>query len=318
VQTVIFDKTGILTRGEPVVTEVITIDSIAQTEVLRLAAATEWGSEHPLGKAIVAKARDVAVSTAVADDFEAIPGHGVQARVDGQLVRLGKRQFLLDQGIALNGLEKEEERLAREGQTPMYIAADAHAIGVIAVADTLKPSARSAIESLQAMGIDVAMITGDNARTATAIARQVSIDRVLAEVLPQDKAAEVKQLQAEGRVVAMVGDGINDAPALAQANVGIALGTCTDVAVETADIALLRDDLRGVVTAIQLSRRTMRTIRQNLFWAFFYNTVLIPVAAGVLYPFFGILLNPMFAGAAMAFSSVSVVTNSLRLRRFHG
>jgi P-type Cu+ transporter len=318
IRTVIFDKTGTLTHGEPVVTEVITIDAVDKTAVMRLAAAAEWGSEHPLGKAIVERGRQEAVAMEPAQDFEAFPGHGVQARVDGRLVRLGTRQFLLDHGIALNGLEKEAERLAQAGQTPMYIAADGTAVGVIAVADTLKPSARGAVEALHAMGIDVAMITGDNARTAAAIARQVGIDRVLAEVLPQDKAAEVKKLQTEGQVVAMVGDGINDAPALAQADVGIALGTGTDVAIETADIALLRDDLLGVATAIRLSRRTMRTIRQNLFWAFFYNAILIPVAAGALYPFFGILLNPMLAGVAMAFSSVSVVTNSLRLRRFTG
>jgi P-type Cu+ transporter len=318
IRTVIFDKTGTLTHGEPVVTEVITIDAVDKTAVMRLAAAAEWSSEHPLGKAIVEKGRQEAVAMEPAQDFEAFPGHGVQARVNGRLVRLGTRQFLLDHGVVLNGLEKEAERLAQAGQTPMYIAADGTAVGVIAVADTLKPSARGAVEALHAMGIDVAMITGDNARTAAAIARQVGIDHVLAEVLPQDKAAEVKKLQTEGQVVAMIGDGINDAPALAQADVGIALGTGTDVAIETADIALLRDDLIGVATAIRLSRRTMRTIRQNLFWAFFYNTILIPVAAGALYPFFGILLNPMLAGVAMAFSSVSVVTNSLRLRRFTG
>jgi P-type Cu+ transporter len=318
VQTVIFDKTGTLTRGEPVVTEVIAVDAAEKREVMRLAAAAEWGSEHPLGKALVASARDAAIAVPPARDFEAFPGHGVQAWVEGKLVRLGKPQFLLDHGISLEALEKEAVRLAQEGQTPMYIAADDKALGVMAVADTLKPSARAAVEALHAMGIDVAMITGDNCRTAAAIARQVGIDRVLAEVLPQDKAAEVNKLQAEGRVVAMVGDGINDAPALAQADVGIALGTGTDVAIETADIALLREDLLAVATSIRLSRRTMQMIRQNLFWAFFYNTILIPVAAGILYPVFGVLLNPMFAGAAMAFSSVSVVTNSLRLRHFKG
>lgn len=318
VQTVIFDKTGTLTRGEPVVTEVVVVDAVERDEVMRLAAAAEWGSEHPLGKAIVAEANAAAIAVPPAQDFEAIPGQGVRARVAGKLVHLGTLQFLRDHGIALSGLEKEAERLAQGGQTPMYVAADDEAIGVIAVADAVKPGVHAAVAALQAMGLDVAMITGDNSRTAAAIAREVGIERVLAEVLPQDKAAEVKKLQAEGRVVAMVGDGINDAPALAQADVGIALGTGTDVAIETADIALLRDDLMGVATSIRLSRRTMQTIRQNLFWAFFYNAILIPVAAGILYPVFGVLLNPMFAGAAMAFSSVSVVTNSLRLRHFKG
>jgi Cu+-exporting ATPase len=317
IQTVVFDKTGTLTRGEPVVTEVIALNGLDKSAVLRLAAAAEWGSEHPLAQAIVDKAREAGLVTPAVQDFAAIPGHGIRATVEGQRLWLGNATLLLDQGIPLNGLEKEGERLAQEGQTPMYVATDAEALGLIAVADTLKPSARAAVEALHGMGLEVAMITGDHARTAAAIARQVGIDRVFAEVLPQDKAAEVKKLQDEGRVVAMVGDGINDAPALAQADVGIALGTGTDVAIETADIALMRDDLMGVVTAIRLSRRTMRTIRQNLFWAFFYNSILIPVAAGVLYPFFGMLLNPMLAGAAMAFSSVSVVTNSLRLRRFH-
>jgi Cu+-exporting ATPase len=316
IQTVIFDKTGTLTRGAPAVTDVVAADPVEKAEVLRLAAAAEWGSEHPLGKAMVEKARETGLTINAPESFEAIPGQGVQAWVDRKRIRLGTRKFLLEHGVALNGLEKEGERLAQEGKTPMYVAAEALALGVIAVADTLKPSARPAIAALHAMGIEVAMITGDNARTAAAIARQVGIDRVLAEVLPQDKAEEIKKLQAEGRVVAMVGDGINDAPALAQADVGIALGTGTDVAIEAADIALLRDDLLAAVTALRLSQRTMRTIRQNLFWAFAYNTILIPVAAGVLYPFFGMLLNPMLAGAAMAFSSVSVVTNSLRLRRF--
>jgi Cu+-exporting ATPase len=316
IQTVVFDKTGTLTRGEPAVTEVIAAQGLEASTVLRLAAAAEWGSEHPLAQAIVAKARESGLAIAPARDFEAIPGQGVRATVEGRRVWLGTATWLLDQGLSLNGLEKEAERLAQAGHTPIYVAADAATIGLIAVADTLKSSARACVEALHALGLEVAMITGDHARTAAAIARQVGIDRVLAEVLPQDKAAEVKRLQAEGRVVAMVGDGINDAPALAQADIGIALGTGTDVALETADIALLRDDLLGVVTAMRLSRRTMRTIRQNLFWAFFYNAVLIPVAAGALYPVVGVLLNPMLAGAAMAFSSVSVVSNSLRLRRF--
>jgi P-type Cu+ transporter len=318
VQTVIFDKTGTLTCGEPVVTEVVAVDGTGNAAAMRLAAAVEWGSEHPLGKAIVAKARTEGVAVEPANGFETFPGRGVQAHVAGMLVRLGTRRFLLDHGIVLDGLEKEAERLAQAGQSPIFVAADAMAVGVIAVADALKPSARGAVEALHAMGIEVVMITGDHARTAAAIAHQVGIDRVLAQVLPHEKAARVKELQSEGRLVAMVGDGINDAPALAQADVGMALGTGTDVAIETADIVLLRDDLVGVATAIRLSRRTMRTIRQNLFWAFFYNSILIPVAAGVWYPFFGILLNPMLAGAAMAFSSVSVVTNSLRLRRFTG
>jgi Cu+-exporting ATPase len=316
VQTVLVDKTGTLTRGEPVVTEVVAVDHVGKAATMRLAAAAEWGSEHPLGQAIVDKARGDGIAVVPGAEFEAFPGHGVQAQVEGTLVRLGTREFLLDHNIALNGLEKEAERLAEAGQTVMYVAVDATTVGVIAVADTLKPSARPAVEALQAMGLEVAMITGDQARTAAAIAQQVGIGRVLAQVLPQEKAAKVKELQAEGRVVAMVGDGINDAPALAQADVGIALGTGTDVAIATADIVLLRDDLRGVPTVLRLSRRTMRTIRENLFWAFVYNIILIPVAAGALYPFFGILLNPMLAGGAMALSSVSVVANSLRLRRF--
>jgi Cu+-exporting ATPase len=316
IQTVIFDKTGTLTRGAAVVTDLVAGDRIGSEEVLRLAAAVEWGSEHPLGKAIVQKAQEAGIALAAADSFEARPGQGVQARVDGQLVCLGNAGFMAGQGIALHELQKEGERLAQEGKTPVYLARDGRAVGAIALADTLKPGAREAVETLQAMGIAVAMITGDNARTAAAIAQQLGIDRVLAEVLPQGKAEAVKTLQAQGQTVAMVGDGINDAPALAQADVGIALGTGTDVAIETADIALLRDDLGGVAAAIRLSRRTVGTIRQNLFWAFFYNAILIPVAAGALYPFFGISLNPMLAGAAMAFSSVSVVSNSLRLRRF--
>jgi Cu+-exporting ATPase len=245
-----------------------------------------------------------------------VPGHGVRGKLEGRTALLGNARFMRDSSIALGGMEAEAERLAGQGKTPMFVAVDGEAAGVIAVADTLKAGSVEAIRALHRLGIEVVMITGDNRRTAAAIAKQAGIDRVLAEVLPEQKASEVKKLQAEGKVVAMVGDGINDAPALAQADVGISIGTGTDVAMEASDITLIRGDLTGVVTAIELSQRTLRTIKQNLFWAFIYNVLGIPIAAGVLYPFFGILLDPMLASAAMAASSVSVVSNSLRLRRF--
>jgi P-type Cu+ transporter len=318
IRTVVFDKTGTLTKGKPEVTDIISHQpsAISREQLLRLAASLERGSEHPLGEAIVTRAKGEGLVLGEVQGFEAVPGHGVQGKVDGRTVLLGNAKFMRDSGIALGGMEVQAERLAGEGKTPMFVAVDGWVAGVIAVADTIKASSVEAIRALHRLGIGVVMLTGDNQRTAAAIAGQAGIDRVLAEVLPEQKASEVKKLQAEGKVVAMVGDGINDAPALAQADVGIAIGTGTDVAMEASDITLIRGDLTGVVTAIELSQRTLRTIKQNLFWAFIYNVLGIPIAAGVLYPFFGILLDPMLASAAMAASSVSVVSNSLRLRRF--
>jgi len=325
IRTIVFDKTGTLTKGEPEVTDIISHQpgtpplggaAVSHQELLRLAASLERGSEHPLGEAIVNRAKAEGLPLSDTDGFEAIPGHGVRGKVDGQTVLLGNVRLMQENGVTLGELVEAAEKLASQGKTPVFVAVDGEPAGVIAVADTLKDHSVEAIQALHRLGIEVVMITGDNRRTAVAIAQQTGIDRVLAEILPEQKAEEVKTLQAEGRVVAMVGDGINDAPALAQANVGIAIGTGTDVAMEASDITLIRGDLRGVVTAIELSKRTLRTIKQNLFWAFIYNVLGIPVAAGVLYPFVGMLLDPMVASAAMALSSVSVVTNSLRLRRF--
>jgi Cu+-exporting ATPase len=287
-----------------------------ERDVLRLAASLERGAEHPLGEAIVRCANDAGLPLAEVEAFEAVPGHGVRGRADGRTVVLGNARFLTETGIPAGALSEAAERLAAHGKTPVFVAADGRAIGIIAVADTLKESSARAVQALRRLGLDTLMITGDNARTAAAIAKEAGIDRVLAEVLPERKAEEIRRLQAEGKVVAMVGDGINDAPALAQADVGIAIGTGTDVAMEASSITLIRGDLTGVATAIQLSRRTMRTIKQNLFWAFVYNVLGIPLAAGAFYPFFGLLLDPMAASVAMALSSVSVVSNSLRLRRF--
>lgn len=303
--TIVFDKTGTLTTGKPEVADIIDCG---------LAARVEWHSEHPVGEAMVRKAAEQDIELAEVEDFQAIPGHGVKAKVGGQSVLIGNRHLLWERGIKLNGMDAHAERFADEGKTRMFVVVDNQVAGIIAVADVLKPSAAETVADLRRLGLDVVMLTGDNRRTAEAIARQAGISRVLAEVLPEDKTAEVKRLQAEGRIVGMVGDGINDAPALVQADVEIALGTGTAVAIEAADMTLMRGDLHGVVTALALSRHTIRVIRQNLFWAFTYNVIGIPLAAGVLYPTFHVLLHPMFAALAMALSSVSVVANSLRLR----
>jgi Cu+-exporting ATPase len=316
ITTIVLDKTGTLTKGEPSVTDVRPLNGFPENELVRLAASAEWGSEHPLGQAIVRQATAQGLALDRPARFEAAPGRGIEAEVAGRVVLVGTPLLLRERQIALDGAEAAGAALAREGKTPLYVAVDGRPAGVIAVADTLKPHSREVVRALRAMGLEVVMLTGDNRLTAQAIAAQVGIDRFLAEVLPERKAEEVRTLQAAGRRVAMVGDGVNDAPALAQADLGIAIGAGTDVAIQSADIVLIGEDLRGIVAALQLSRRTMRTIKQNLFWAFVYNVVLIPVAAGALYPFFGILLNPMLAALAMATSSVSVVTNSLRLRRF--
>ena len=317
IDTIVLDKTGTLTRGEPKVTDVIA-RGMNEKELLSLAGSAEKGSEHPLGEAIVRGAIDAGVSPEQADEFEALPGHGIRAMVKGKEVVLGNEKLMADRKIDFSSFSVDAERLSGSGKTPMFVSVDGKAAGIIAVADTPREHSKEAVAGLRALGLEVVMLTGDNRRTADAIAAELGIDRVLAEVLPQDKMDMVKKLQAEGRVVAMVGDGINDAPALTQADVGIAIGTGTDVAIEASDVTLIKDDLRVVATAMRLSRKTMRTIKMNLFWAFFYNVIGIPIAAGVLYPFLGAagLLNPMYASAAMAFSSVSVISNSLRLKRF--
>ena len=317
IDTIVLDKTGTLTRGQPTVTDVIK-DALTEKELLFLAGSAEKGSEHPLGEAIVQAALAQGVMLVTSDEFEALPGHGVRARVNDQVVVLGNARLMADRKIDFSKFTRQAENLSSQGKTPMFVAVDDRAAGIIAVADTVREHSKEAVAILKEIGLEVVMLTGDNRRTAQAIASELGISRVLAEVLPHEKMDTVKKLQAEGRVVAMVGDGINDAPALTQADVGIAIGTGTDVAIEASDVTLIKDDLRVVATAIRLSRRTMTTIRMNLFWAFFYNIIGIPVAAGVLYPLLGAkgLLNPMFASAAMAFSSVSVVSNSLRLRRF--
>ncbi|MBM3269321.1 MAG: copper-translocating P-type ATPase [Candidatus Sericytochromatia bacterium] len=313
---VVFDKTGTLTRGAPAVTDVLPLGDLGSDDLLRLAASAEVGSEHGLGAAIVAHAKAAGLATAPATAFAAIPGKGIRATVGGAEVLVGNQAFLASGGVPALEAVGPCDRLADDGKTPVLVAVGGRLAGVVAIADTVKPEAAETLTALRRLGVEIVMLTGDNARTAGAVARSLGVDRVLAEVLPQDKAAEVRKLQASGRAVIMVGDGINDAPALAQADVGIALGSGTDVALETSDVALLSGDLRAIPTAIALSRATLRNIKQNLFWAFGYNILGIPVAAGVLYPFFGILLNPAIAGAAMAFSSVSVVTNALRLRGF--
>ena len=315
IDTIVFDKTGTITEGKPVVTDIITTEIIDETELLLLAASGEKGSEHPLGEAIVNSAIERNLDLVAVESFEAIPGQGIEVKIKGRRIMLGNKKLMEDRKVEIT-LQSESDRLAEEGKTPMFIAIDDKLAGIIAVADVMKAASKKAIESLHKMGIEVVMITGDNKRTTGAIARQVGIDRVLAEVLPHDKANEIKKLQGEGKKVAMVGDGINDAPALAQADIGIAIGSGTDVAMESADIVLMRSDLMDVPAAIQLSKQTIRNIKQNLFWAFAYNTAGIPIAAGVLYLLGGPLLNPMIAAGAMAFSSISVLMNALRLKRF--
>ena len=327
---VVLDKTGTLTMGRPSVTDLV-MASGDEEQMLRLAASAERGSEHPLAQAIVGAALERGITLEDVEHFEAKPGQGVEARVNGNTVILGNRAFMDEKRLSLDGLEAAATEMADQGKTPMFVASDGVVLGAIALADALKPQAVEVVSQLHDLGLEVIVLSGDSRRTAEAVASRLGVDRVIAEVLPQDKTDVIRDLQRQGKVVAMVGDGINDAPALAQADIGIAMGTGTDVAMESADITLVRGDLQGVLTAFRLSRSTMRTIKQNLFWAFFYNTALIPVAAGVLYPLFSHLggvpsglhfffgevgfLNPVLAALAMAFSSVTVVSNSLRLRR---
>ncbi|MGD9621619.1 MAG: heavy metal translocating P-type ATPase [Mycolicibacterium sp.] len=317
IDTIVLDKTGTITRGEPALTDVITAGTIGEDELLRLVASAEQSSEHPLAQAIVSGARDRGLDLVDTTEFDSVTGKGIRATVEGHEILIGNQRLLRDADIDTTGLAAEMDRLAEAGRTPMLVAIDGAPAGVVAVADTVKEESAAAIAALRALGIRVAMMTGDNARTAAAIAREVGVERVLAEVLPEHKALEVRRLQDEGGIVAMVGDGINDAPALAQADVGFAIGTGTDVAIESSDITLISGALDGVVTAITLSRATMRNIRQNLFLAFIYNGIGIPIAAGLLYPIIGIQLSPMIAAAAMAASSLSVVGNASRLRRWH-
>lgn len=318
-QTIVLDKTGTLTQGKPTVTDFVTVKGTANSnelKLLQLAAAVERNSEHPLAEAVVQYAQSQEVQLSQAQDFEAIAGSGVQGYVSSQHIQIGTQRWMSELGIDTRSLQEHWERLESFGKTVVGMAVDGKIEGIMGISDALKPSSAQAVRTLQKLGLEVVMLTGDNRRTAQVIAQEVGIKRVMAEVRPEQKAAQVKQLQAEGKIVAMVGDGINDAPALAQADVGIAIGTGTDVAIAASDITLISGDLQGIITAIQLSRATMGNIRQNLFFAFIYNVAGIPLAAGILFPFFGWLLSPIIAGAAMAFSSVSVVTNALRLRNF--
>ncbi len=320
--TIVLDKTGTVTKGRPELTDIVSASGESQNEILRLVASAEWGSEHPLADAIVQGAQARGLDVVEPDTFDAIPGHGIEAVVEGRTVLLGNRRLMKRASVNIASLLAQAEQLEQDGKTVMFLALANDAVGtpqaagLVAVADTVKEDSVTAIQALQKLGLEVVMLTGDNQRTAEAIARHVGITRVLADVLPEQKTAEISRLQAEGRAVGMVGDGINDAPALAQSDVGFAIGTGTDVAIEAAAITLVGGSLRGVVIAIETSRATMRNIKENLFGAFVYNSLGIPVAAGLLYPFFGLLLSPLIAGAAMAFSSVTVVSNANRLRRF--
>jgi Cu+-exporting ATPase len=315
VDTLVVDKTGTLTEGKPKLVTVIADGTVDEPTLLRLAGTLERGSEHPLAAAIVQGAKDRQVALSDAGTFESVTGKGVTGRVDGREVALGNRALMEQVGVPVGEVEARADALRGEGQTVMYVAVDRRPAGLLGVADPIKGSSPEAVEALHRDGVRLVMLTGDNAATAAAVARQLGIDDVMAEVLPEQKVEKIKQLQAQGRVVAMAGDGINDAPALAQAAVGIAMGTGTDVAMESAGVTLVKGDLRGIARARGLSRRTMRNIRQNLFFAFIYNAAGVPIAAGVLYPAFGLLLSPIIAAAAMSFSSVSVVGNALRLRR---
>jgi Cu+-exporting ATPase len=315
VDTLIVDKTGTLTEGKPKLVSVVAEGALDEATLLRLAASLERGSEHPLAEAIVKGAEHRGITVANAEAFESVTGKGVRGRVDGRDVALGNRAMMLDLGADAGSLDARAEALRADGQTVMYVAVDGRPAGLVGVADPIKQSTPEAIAALRAEGIRIVMLTGDSRTTAEVVAKKLAIDELMAEVLPDQKADRVKQLQAEGRIVAMAGDGINDAPALAQAHVGIAMGTGTDVAMESAGVTLVKGDLRGIVRARRLSRATMANIRQNLFFAFVYNAAGVSIAAGVLYPAFGLLLNPMIAAAAMSFSSVSVIANALRLRR---
>lgn len=316
--TIVFDKTGTLTRGQPEVEEIIVDKNNfmgTDLELLSLAASSELYSEHPLGKAVVRKAKDSGLKLNEPGEFKSIAGKGIRAKVSGKEIIKGNIKLMIENKVPLSGLEEKAQEISKRGLTPVFVAIDKKPAGIIAIADSLKDNAQETVSGLVKLGLEVIMITGDNKNTAHAIGKKAGIEKVISEVLPDQKAEEIKKLQKEGKIVAMVGDGINDAPALTQSDIGIALGTGTDIALESSKITLVRGDLDGVLKAIILSRNTVRIIRQNLFWAFFYNLILIPVAAGVLYPAFGILISPMYAAAAMAFSSVSVVSNSLRLKR---
>ncbi len=316
--TIVFDKTGTLTKGEPVVTDIIIKEKssiYSKEELLKLSASSELYSEHPLGKAMVKKAKQLKLKLIEPKNFKSITGRGISAEVDGKKILKGNLALMRENNIALDGLEEKALVLSNEGKTPIFISADSKPLGIIAVADSLKDNTKKYLNDLQNLGLEVVMLTGDNKNTANAIAKKAGIKKVLSEILPENKVEEIKKIQSKGRIVAMVGDGINDAPALIQADVGIAIGTGTDIAIESSSITLTGGDIKGVLKSIILSRNTIRVIKQNLFWAFSYNSILIPVAAGVLYPSFRILISPIFAAAAMAISSISVISNSLRLRR---